>query len=230
VAVIPLSPHGPQGLSSRPSLPPEALERGSPAIQGHGYFSDPEHKVQCVVWGATPYRIHPKQRADFEFSLLLEGKFTLTDGEGNDTHLYAGDAFVLPPGFTYQWGQDVPVLKYALSFTPPVPPALGLLFTPFTASDLADPAPIVGQCLLFGEPSGRFRVTLEDIAVGDPARQLGRDHTVLSVISGAVTLAEAGADTRQLGQGQTAFISAGTACTLSAQAPARLLACTVSTI
>lgn len=228
MAIILLSPSGPKGLSERPSLPATLLERGSPSIQGHTYFAHPDDGVSCVVWSATPYRIHPKQRADYEFSVLLEGSVVITDGKGIDTQVHAGDAFVLPPGFTYQWGQNVPTLKFALSYTPPQPPAAGAVFTLFPATQLTDPLAIEGQRVLFVEPNRRFIVTLEDLAGGNRHR-VGVGHTLLYVVSGSVALRGSAAGAQWLACGESAFIAAGTDCAVLAESPARLLTCTVLT-
>lgn len=225
MSITVLSRNGPHGLSARPPLPPEILERGTPSIHGHTYFSGAG--VSCVVWGATPYRIRPKQRPDYEFSVLLEGRFRLTDGAGADTHVDAGDAFVLPPGFTYQWGQDVPTLKFALSFTPPEPPGPGSVFTVFRAAELRRAVRSDAERSLFADRSGRFRVGVMDLPAGDAGR-LGAGHTLITVVAGAVTLAEEGGRPQHLGSGETALVAAERACAIVAEQPARLLHATVS--
>jgi len=225
MSIILLSAGGPSGLSPRPPLPPEILERGDPVITGHTYHSD--SGVSCVVWGATPYRIRPKQRPDFEFSILLEGEVVLTAGDGTDTVVSAGDAFVLPPSFTYQWGQTVPVLKFAVSFTPARPAAPGSVFTPIRLASLM--AEVIGasEQVLFEEPTGRFRVIRRDFAAGAPASRLEPGQNLVKVLKGSVSLAEEAGDALVLEAGQAAFVPVGEDCQVSATPSARLLICNV---
>jgi uncharacterized cupin superfamily protein len=222
-----LSPAGPSGLSPRPPLPAGRLERGVPEIRGHTYFADAAAGVGCLVWGATPYRTRPTQRSDYEFSILLEGRFTLTNGNGEDVAVQAGDVFVLPPAFTYQWGQDVPTLKFALSFTPPEAPQPGLVFNKFAAGELAGAAS--GQSrTLFCDPSGRFCLRLDDLSLGS-GHVIGAGYTLLTPIDGAVTLHGGDGAVARVGRGEVAFVASATACDLPATEPARLLACTIRT-
>lgn len=180
-----------------------------------------------MVWGATPYRIHPKQRPDFEFSLLLEGSVTLTDAAGNDVVVRAGDAFVLPPRFTYQWGQHEPVLKYALSYMPPDPVAEGLVFTPLWASILETPPAADRVRTLFEEPTGRFQVVLLNCHGSGPAQAIPAGKSLATVVKGRVTISEGTGDRLALTTGQSAFIAADQACMVRSDQSADLLVCIV---
>lgn len=221
-----LSPNGSAGLSDRPPLPPEILETAGPAIRGHTYHADAETGVTCVVWGATPYRIHPKQRPDFEFSVLLEGSVILTDGEGRDTVVSAGDAFVLPAAFTYQWGQTEPVLKYALSFKPSQPAAPGAIFTPFRRTSLLA-RDAEGAGVLFEAVDGRFRVVRRAFGDGLATAELDAGQTLLTVLDGEISVAEHGRAAVAIKAGEAAFVDTRAASKIEARQPARLIACTV---
>lgn len=217
-----LSPEGPGGLSVRPPLPAAILEQGNPQITGHTYHS--ADGVNCVVWGATPYRIHPKQRPDFEFSILLEGEVVLTDGEGRDHIVRAGDAFVLPAAFTYQWGQRVPVLKYALSFTPSQPAAQGSVFTPFHPS--AETCWSADGTPLFREQTGQFSVTGYELEEGNTV-ELTAEVALIKVLEGAVHAAEEGTETVAIDTGQTAFLSVSGSWALRGAVRSRFIICSV---
>lgn len=224
MSIILLSPDGAAGLSPRSPLPPEILERGQPTIIGHTYHSDAG--VSCVVWGATPYRILPKQRPDFEFSILLEGEVILTEGDGSDTIVSAGDAFVLPASCTYQWGQNVPVLKFALSYRPSEPAPEGCVFTPMRAEVLEADGDVADERVVFEEPDGRFRVTVRNLDAGS-LFAMGPGKSLVRVVKGSVSLAEERGQALALGTGETAFVSTDTVLEVEAISPARLLVCTV---
>ena len=54
------------------------------------------------LWQSTPgkWRI---AYDEWEYIRILEGHSVLTDADGRETHLRAGDAWVIRPGFTGTW-------------------------------------------------------------------------------------------------------------------------------
>lgn len=221
-----LNPSGPHGLSDRPPLPPEMLETEGPAIRGYTYHVDAETGVTCVVWGATPYRIRPKQRPDYEFSVLLEGSVVLTDGDGHDTLVSTGDAFMLPAAFTYQWGQTEPVLKYALSFRPSQPAPAGSVFTPFRSTSLLA-REAGGTDVLFVSPDGRLRVVQLTFGEGSDTGELDVGQTLLAVLDGEIFITEPGNGAVAIAAGEAAFLDTRAASKIETKKSARLIACTV---
>jgi uncharacterized cupin superfamily protein len=135
---------------------------------------------------------------------------------------------VLPAGFTYQWGQHEPVLKYALSYTPATPAGPGSVFTPMRAAALRGHGPLAAPLTLFAEPSGRFRAVLADCGPGRAPLVIPAGETLLTAVSGSPTVAEVGGDTLALAPGQSALVAASGPVTVNASGAARVLFCTVA--
>lgn len=92
---------------TRDGIPPE-VERPDPEKVLAG---DPVHTswsleemdgLYCGLWQATPgkWRI---SYDEWEYVRILEGHSILTDGDGNQTHLRAGDSFIIRPGYAGTW-------------------------------------------------------------------------------------------------------------------------------
>lgn len=86
---------------------------GAPTQQAWNHYTDPTEQFFAGIWAGEPgawrviYAAHEE-----EFCVLLEGEVRLTDDRGHVTHLRAGDAFVIPGGFTGQWENLTRVRKH----------------------------------------------------------------------------------------------------------------------
>jgi uncharacterized cupin superfamily protein len=58
--------------------------------------------LYCGMWQSTPgkWRI---SYAEWEYVHILQGHSILTDAKGTQTHLRAGDSFIIRPGFEGTW-------------------------------------------------------------------------------------------------------------------------------
>lgn len=54
------------------------------------------------MWQATPGKWKVAY-SEWEYVLIHEGHSILTDAQGRETHLKAGDRFVIRPGFEGTW-------------------------------------------------------------------------------------------------------------------------------
>lgn len=80
-------------------------------------FTDATGALTCGTWRSAPGRLDVNYRRN-EFCLLLEGEVHLTDAAGRCEVFRAGDAFVVPAGFTGVWEMPVPVVKYYVLHDP----------------------------------------------------------------------------------------------------------------
>lgn len=87
----------------------EAEEDAPPAdrvISGEPQFTTWNHEerdgIYCGIWEATPghWRV---SYDEWEFCHILSGHSVITDADGTEYHLKAGDSFILRPGFTGTW-------------------------------------------------------------------------------------------------------------------------------
>lgn len=58
--------------------------------------------LYCGIWQSTPGKWRVSY-AEWEYVYIHSGHSILTDGAGRETHLRAGDRFVIRPGFEGTW-------------------------------------------------------------------------------------------------------------------------------
>lgn len=98
-------------------------EEGKPAVFGtvlagtpreihRNLFDDATGRFSCGVWQCTPGLVAMKDWPYDEFCVLLTGRVTITPEGGEPRDYAAGDALVLPRGFTGTWEIRETVRKY----------------------------------------------------------------------------------------------------------------------
>jgi uncharacterized cupin superfamily protein len=78
------------------------LLAGSPQTTLANHYSDASLRFHCGTWGSTPGRWRVSY-TEHEFCYLLEGRVRLTADDGTIAEFRAGDAFVVPAGFSGTW-------------------------------------------------------------------------------------------------------------------------------
>lgn len=92
----PLEPWGPR----------IGADTGDPQTFGQEFFTATAAdgpRVQVGVWECTPGGWAITDRPDTETMVLVSGRIRITDHDGTVHALGAGDAFVLPKGWTGRW-------------------------------------------------------------------------------------------------------------------------------
>jgi uncharacterized cupin superfamily protein len=81
---------------------PERVVKGNPANRSWNLYASPDGKFFSGVWESEPgaWRIH---YTEHEFCHIIEGVSRLTGDDGTSLMVKAGDAFVIPAGFTGVW-------------------------------------------------------------------------------------------------------------------------------
>ncbi|MEO0419420.1 MAG: cupin domain-containing protein [Pseudomonadota bacterium] len=103
---------GPDGfLSTKEDLPTAELLHGNPRGAEHTYFASAQGKMRSGIWHSTPYCERYDSYPADEFMYVIEGSVTLVNDNGR-FHFKAGDAFMLPRGFSGTWEQEEYMLKY----------------------------------------------------------------------------------------------------------------------
>lgn len=95
---------------------PGRVVRGSPRFETFNHYTDATGQFFSGVWSAGPgaWRVAYAPHEE-EFCQLLEGEVLLTDPDGSQTRLSAGEAFVVPGGYEGVWENLTPVKKlYAI--------------------------------------------------------------------------------------------------------------------
>src|SRR5580692_11831314 len=88
------------GESANPS--PERILAGIPRTRVSNQYADGNQQFFCGMWSSTSgkWRI---RYTEHEFCVLIEGRVRLESVSGEKHELRAGDAFVVPAGFTGIW-------------------------------------------------------------------------------------------------------------------------------
>ncbi|WP_438670481.1 cupin domain-containing protein [Pseudogemmobacter sonorensis] len=80
---------------------PEKRLAGDPVHTSWSIEETPDG-IFCGLWQATPGKWKVAY-SEWEYVLIHEGHSILTDAQGRETHLKAGDRFVIRPGFEGTW-------------------------------------------------------------------------------------------------------------------------------
>jgi uncharacterized cupin superfamily protein len=101
-----------KGEESSPA--PDKVMKGEPKTTVRNYFSDPSGQFFAGTWSSTvgKWKI---EYSENEFCHLLEGRVVITSAEGKRWQFNAGDAWVIPAGFSGTWETVEPARKrYAI--------------------------------------------------------------------------------------------------------------------
>lgn len=80
----------------------ERLINGAPLERVHNVFTNTKENFFCGVWESTTGKWNLNYTED-EFCYMIEGKAILTDAQGHEEIIQAGDAFVVPAGYQGTW-------------------------------------------------------------------------------------------------------------------------------
>jgi uncharacterized protein len=97
--------HSPSTAEPAPQtyfLPPDKLISGNPEQRLWPQYQDARGHFSAGIWASDigSWRIHYTEE---EFCQILEGVSILTDAQGRQTTLRAGDSFVISRGFIGSW-------------------------------------------------------------------------------------------------------------------------------
>ena len=90
-------------LTAEVSEPPaERLIAGRPELQVRNYFGDPSQQFFAGRWAATRGKWRVRYTEN-ELCVMTAGKVTIESSSGERSSFGAGDAFVIPAGFSGTW-------------------------------------------------------------------------------------------------------------------------------
>ncbi|MEW6559405.1 MAG: cupin domain-containing protein [Pseudomonadota bacterium] len=91
----------------------DRILRGNPQQQAWNHYTDPTGQFSAGIWQGEPgaWRVLYDPHEE-EFCVLLEGRMTLTADDGTAQSFHAGDAFVVPGGFSGVWENHTRVRKH----------------------------------------------------------------------------------------------------------------------
>ena len=90
---------------------------GDPHATVDNRYSDPSRRFHCGTWASTRGRWRVSY-TEHEFCYLLEGHVRLVGDDGSRREFRAGDAFVIPAGYTGTWETIEPARKHYVIYEP----------------------------------------------------------------------------------------------------------------
>jgi uncharacterized protein len=96
---------------------PDRLLQGQPRQEVRNHYSDPTGQFHAGVWSSTPGKWRVSY-TEHEFCRMAAGRVILTADDGAVQHFGAGDAFVIPAGFSGTWETVEAAVKHYVIFEP----------------------------------------------------------------------------------------------------------------
>jgi uncharacterized cupin superfamily protein len=110
---------GTQGPSEAASPDPARLISGEYKTRTYSQYEGEEGRLYAGIWESTPGKMRISYD-EWEFCHIISGVVVLTNDVGQGWRLKAGDAFIIPPGFTGTWETVEAVRKHYVILTPRV--------------------------------------------------------------------------------------------------------------
>jgi uncharacterized cupin superfamily protein len=92
--------------------PSDTAVEGACHPRGYTAYTDPGGVFTAGVWACDAGTLEIRDLAIDEACYLIEGAVVITDHLGNSETFEAGEAFLLPRGFTGTWHMPRPIRKY----------------------------------------------------------------------------------------------------------------------
>ncbi|MEM6587763.1 MAG: cupin domain-containing protein [Pseudomonadota bacterium] len=202
-----------KGMERWEEMDPSGLLSGEPVQHGHTYHEIEAEGYLAGVWDCTAFVDHMGNYSVDEFMYLLEGTLIMRMPDGEEIHLKAGDAFVIPKGLECQWEQPGTIRKFFMILDGPAletacNPALTRITVPDVAAGTMAAGSVSTDRVDFLNASGNMQVRHSThAAVAIPDMQVA-EHQLIQVLEGALTLAtDAGQETFNVGE--TAYLLQG---------------------
>lgn len=114
----------PSGRHARSTMTPssyvtaEAFRSGSPEEKAATHLTSPDERFTVGLWSAEPYTEDVTDHDGYEYTLVLEGRVTLTDEDGTVHSFVPGQSFTIEPGWSGEYRVEESLLKQFAFYTP----------------------------------------------------------------------------------------------------------------
>lgn len=112
----------PAATAARPQMTPsdyvspEAIRAGIPNERELSHLVSADGRYIVGVWSADPYSEYVDSHVGYEYTLVLEGRVTLTDSLGEVHSFGAGETFTIEPGWSGEYRVDDRLVKQYVSY------------------------------------------------------------------------------------------------------------------
>lgn len=216
-------PNGPDGLKPM-ELSADDFQEMPSAQHVHVYFQDPELGLSTGIWDTTTMQEAFGPYPWDEFIFVLDGAFTMLDGDGNGVPAKQGQSVIFRNGVPVSWKQDGYLKKYYITYKDPrakTPEALSAdggiqaldADMALTDADLvARSSTPQREKVLFNNDHSNFEVGLWDTQVMKTPLEPIKHHEFCQIVAGEVTLTEGDGTQHHFTTGDVFFIPEGTVC------------------
>jgi uncharacterized protein len=95
----------------------ERLIAGEYETRTWNHYTGEDERLYCGIWESTPGKVAIDYK-EWEFCHFITGTAVLTNEDGRQWRLGAGDAFIIPPGFKGTWETVETVRKHYVILMP----------------------------------------------------------------------------------------------------------------
>ncbi|MEM7545217.1 MAG: cupin domain-containing protein [Pseudomonadota bacterium] len=222
--VIRLMPEGPPGAGlEKMEIDPADFQAVPEEQRIHVAYEDKAKGFAVGIWTTTDMQEAFGPYPGDEFMVVLEGRVEMLDQDGSVTPVETGEAFAIRNGAPLSWRQRGFLRKAFILMSygdnPVAVPGQGV----FKACPAGGAHPMTAAAEMIGGGS-QYEAMLYRNDAGDMEAGLWEStafatdmapfavHEFAHILSGEVTITEAGGEVQSFTAGQSFFISAGTVC------------------
>ncbi len=182
-----------KGMERWEEMDPTELLSGEPVQNGHTYHEIEGNGYLAGVWDCTAFIDHMGNYSVDEYMYLLEGTLIMRMPDGEEMHLKAGDAFVIPKGLECQWEQPGYIRKFFMILDGPVPeaganPALTRITVPESSGSGMSAGAISAERVDFVNAAGTMKVSQSTHAQAVIPSMPVTSYQLIQVLEGSLTL------------------------------------------
>lgn len=221
--LIHLDANGPEGSGlTQLELDAADFQSGVPTQHAHVFFEDTDLGLTVGVWHTTPMQEVFGPYPGDEFIWVLEGHFSMIDGDGNAVPAGAGDSVAFRNAAPMSWKQEGNLKKFFITYLAPNTPTPEVAFNDGAVivmdpdaplSDIGENGgPVEREHVAFINDTGNMRAGLWECETADFEMAPFSVHEFVRVLEGEATIVEADGKTHQIKAGDCFFIPKGTCC------------------
>ena len=208
---------------------PQDFHSPVPTQHVHTYFEDESIGMSVGVWDTTSMQEAFGPYPGDEFIKVLEGNFSMVDGDGGAVHIKEGESVCFRNGIPISWLQEGYLKKFYITYmdpnadTPVIKSADGGVRIvsadgPMERMDTTDPfeiegpAPVQNNHTAFTNDAGNMFVSTWDSGPMVSKMLPFPTHEFVQMLEGEVTISEENGTVQTFVAGDVFFVPKGTVC------------------
>lgn len=112
IRLVPTAETADRRMTASAYVPGDAVTHGAPRERELAHLSSADERFTVGVWSAEPYAERVNSFDGYEYTVVLQGRVTLTHTDGTQHTFGPGDAFTIEPGWSGEYRVDEPLMKH----------------------------------------------------------------------------------------------------------------------